>query len=129
MNVTVLIFSIAFLAGAAMLVLGWEVSGRWAFLSSRAQRRLQQAETPELHEQAFDRLPAGSLGRKIAEAGWPLSITQFRLGSLGLGFLAALLCWKFFYSRTAGARAGRDAGLPAYHDPERAGALARSAHG
>jgi Flp pilus assembly protein TadB len=96
MNVTVLIFSIAFLAGAAMLVLGWEVSGRWAYLSSRAQRRLQQAETPELHEQAFDRLPAGSLGRKIAETGWPLSITQFYLGSLGLGFLAALLCWKFF---------------------------------
>ena len=96
MNVTVLIFGIAFLAGSAILILGWELSGRWAFLSSRAQRRLQEAETPELHEQAFDRLPAGSLGRKIAEAGWPLSVTQFRLGSLGLGLLAVLLCWKFF---------------------------------
>ena len=40
MNVTVLIFGIAFLAGSAILVLGWELSGRWAFLSSRAQRRL-----------------------------------------------------------------------------------------
>ena len=96
MNVTGLIFMIAFLAGAAILVLGWELSGRWAFLSSRAQRRLQQAETPELHEQAFDRLPAGSLARKIAEAGWPLTVFQFRLGSLALGFLGAVLSWKFF---------------------------------
>ena len=96
MNVTGLIFMIAFLAGTAMLVLGWEVQGRWAFLSSRAQRRLQQAETPVLREQEFSRLPAGSLGRRIAEAGWPLSILQFRLGSLGLGFLGALLAWKFF---------------------------------
>ena len=70
MNVTVLIFGIAFLAGTAILVLGWELSGRWAFLSSRAQRRLQEAETPELHEQAFDRLPAGSLGRKTVLPGW-----------------------------------------------------------
>ena len=96
MNVTVLIFSIAFLAGSAILVLGWELSGRWAFISSRAQRRLQQAETPELREQAFDRLPAGSLGRKIAEAGWPLTAFQFQLASLGLGLLGALLAWKFF---------------------------------
>ncbi|MFA5872723.1 MAG: hypothetical protein WC832_02040 [Anaerolineales bacterium] len=96
MNVTSLIFLIAFLAGTAMLVLGWELKGRWAFLSSRAQRRLQQAETPVLRDQAFERLPAGSLGRRISEAGWPLTVLQFRLGSLGLGLVGALLAWKFF---------------------------------
>ena len=96
MNMTSLIFLISFLAAVLMLLLGWEFSGRWDFLSSRTQRRLQQAETPILQEETFTRLPAGSLKRRLLEAGWHLTETQLRLGSLGLGLAGALLSWRFF---------------------------------
>ena len=43
MNMTNLIILISFLAAAIALLLGWEFAGRWDFLSSRTQRRLQQA--------------------------------------------------------------------------------------
>ena len=96
LNITVLILLIAGLSAAAVLTLGWELSGRWAFLSSRAQRRLQKAETPLQAEAALVRLPAGSLERKLAEAGWTLSKTQFYLASLALGLAGAALAWRFF---------------------------------
>jgi Flp pilus assembly protein TadB len=96
MNMTNLIFLISFLAAAIAMLIGWEVSGRWDFLSSRTQRRLRQAETPLLHEETFTRLPAGSLKRRLLEAGWHLSDTQFRLGSIGIGLAGALLSWRFF---------------------------------
>ena len=96
MNLTSIILIISFLASAIALVLGWEFSGRWAFLSSRTQARLSQAETPLQQEEALSRLPAGSLERKLAEAGWRLSKTQFRLASIGLGLAGALLAWRFF---------------------------------
>ena len=96
MNMTSLIFLISFLAAVIALLLGWEFSGRWDFLSSRTQRRLQQAETPILQEETFTRLPAGSLKRRLLEAGWHLTETQFHLGSLGLGLGGSLLSWRFF---------------------------------
>jgi hypothetical protein len=60
---------ISSLASLIVVVWGWESSGRWALLSTRAQRRLQQAETPILQEDSLLRLPAGSLERKLLEAG------------------------------------------------------------
>lgn len=96
MNLTSIILVISFLVSAIVLVLGWEFSGRWAFLSSQTQARLSQAETPVLHEEALSRLPAGSLERKLAEAGWRLSKTQFHLAGIGLGLAGALLAWRFF---------------------------------
>jgi Flp pilus assembly protein TadB len=96
MNMTNLIILISFLAAAIAVLFGWEVSGRWDFLSSRTQRRLQQAETPLLHEETITRLPAGSLKRNLLEAGWKISEIQFRLGSIGLGLAGALLSWRFF---------------------------------
>ena len=130
MNVTGLIFSIAFLAGAAILILGWELSGRWAFLSSRAQRRLQEAETPELHEQAFDRLPAGSLGTQDRR-GWLAALRRpiLRWEAWAWVCWVALLCWKFFVPGLPALVLGGMLALPAHHDPERAGAFAWSAHG
>ena len=96
MNMTSLILFISALAAAITLLLGWELSGRWAFLSSRAQRRLAQAETPLQPEAALVRLPAGSLERKLAEAGWSLSKGQFQLASLALGLAGTFLAWRFF---------------------------------
>jgi len=96
MNMTTLIFMISALAAVIALLIGWEVAGRWDFLSSRTQRRLQQAETPLLKEDTFARLPKGSLKRNLLEAGWNVSETQFRLGSIGLGLVGALLAWRFF---------------------------------
>ena len=96
MNMTNLIILISFLSAAIALLLGWELAGRWDFLSSRTQRRLQQAETPLLHEETFTHLPAGSLQRNLLEAGWKVSAIQFRLGSIGLGLAGALLSWRFF---------------------------------
>ena len=84
------------LLAVAALVLGWQLSGRRAFLSSHTQARLQQAEAPLQQGQALDRLPAGSLGRRLLEAGWPLTVLQFRLGCVGLGLTGTLLAWRFF---------------------------------
>ncbi|MBM3151911.1 MAG: hypothetical protein FJZ96_06880 [Chloroflexi bacterium] len=91
-----LILVISLIASAIILILGWEFSGRWALLSSRTQSRLSQAEKPLEQEQALSRLPAGSLERKLSEAGWRLSPGQFRLASIGLGLAGALLAWRFF---------------------------------
>ncbi len=79
-----------------VLIIGWEISGRWALLSSRAQRRLQKAETPIAQEDSLLHLPAGSLERKLLEAGLPWSTFQFRLGSLVLGLAGIFLAWQFF---------------------------------
>ncbi|MBL8080487.1 MAG: hypothetical protein JNM55_21125 [Anaerolineales bacterium] len=84
------------LAGLIVLILGWETSGRWVFLSTRAQRRLQQAETPLAQEDSLLHLPSGSLERKLLEAGLPWSVFQFRLGSLLLGIAGMFLAWQFF---------------------------------
>jgi Flp pilus assembly protein TadB len=91
-----LAFVISCLAGLIVLILGWETSGRWAFLSTRAQRRLQQAETPIAQEDSLLHLPVGSLERKLLEAGLPWSAFQFRLGSLLLGLAGTFLAWQFF---------------------------------
>lgn len=96
MDMMSLILLIAFLVAVVAVLLGWEISGRWDFLSSRTQRRLQQANTPLMLEEKFTQLPAGSLKRRLLEAGWKLSENQFRLASLGLGLAGVLASWRFF---------------------------------
>jgi Flp pilus assembly protein TadB len=96
MNMTSLIFLISFLAATVALLVGWELVGRWDFLSSRTQRRLQRAESPRPQADSLPRLPAGSLPRSLGEAGWKISTAQFRLGSIGLGLVGTLLSWRFF---------------------------------
>jgi Flp pilus assembly protein TadB len=96
MTLTGFILVIASLAGIAALLLGWELSGRWEFLSSQAQRRLAQAETPILQEGTLDHLPAGSLERRLREAGWRFTPLQFRAGCLLIGLMGVALCWQFF---------------------------------
>jgi tight adherence protein B len=84
------------LVGLIALLLGWEGSGRWAWLSTRAQRRLQRAETPNAQEEARLHLPPGSLERRLLEAGLPWTGLQFRLGSVLLGLIGTGLAWGLF---------------------------------
>ena len=95
MNIATLILTIAGGAAFAALLLGWQLVGRWALLSSRTQRRILEAEAPDLKIQAL-RLSASSLERRLVEANIAMSATQFRLGSLGLGLAGALIAWAFF---------------------------------
>ena len=96
MNQTLQMAVISSLIAVITVIIAWQFTGHWAFLSSRTQSRLQQAERPVLKEDLLSRLPAGSLAHKLAEAGWSLSVVQFRLASLGLGLAATLLAWRFF---------------------------------
>jgi Flp pilus assembly protein TadB len=96
MNQTIQMAVISSLIAVITVIIAWQLTGHWAFLSSRTQARLQQAETPVLKVDILSRLPVGSLAHKLAEAGWPLSVTQFRLASLGLGAAGTLLAWRFF---------------------------------
>lgn len=96
MDMTGLILLISFLVMVAAALAGWEVSGRWDFLSSRTQRRLQEANTPLMNEAAFNHLPINSLKRRLLEAGWKLSPGQFWMGSLAMGLIGTVLSWRFF---------------------------------
>jgi len=96
MNLNTLMFAIPLLAGTVALVVGWELAGRRTRLAGQARSRLQQAETPILQESALEQLPAGSLERKLLEAGWKLSPFQFRLVSILLGLGGAAFAWSFF---------------------------------
>jgi Flp pilus assembly protein TadB len=87
---------IACLIAVITLMIAWQLSGHWAFLSSRTQSRLHAAERPVLREASLSQLPAGSLAWKLSGSGWPLSVSQFRLGSLGIGLAGMLLAWRFF---------------------------------
>ncbi len=86
---------IAGLASAIALIVAWEVSGRWAYLSSKTARRLQDAEAIEFID-ALSNLPEKSLERRLLESGAKLTITQFRLLVIGLGASVTLAAWAFF---------------------------------
>jgi len=92
---TILILLIAALIAGIVLVLGWEISGRWAYLSSRTVRRLKDSDSVERVE-ALAALPKASLEHKLLEANWSLSPGQFRLLTTGLGLAGTLLAWAFF---------------------------------
>lgn len=92
---SLLMLLIAGLAAAAVLILGWEVSGRWAYLRSRTVRRLADAEAIEFVEALSD-LPKTSLQHQLMEAGFQISSLQFVLAATGAGVSGALLAWMFF---------------------------------
>jgi pilus assembly protein TadC len=88
------LYLIAALAVVAVALLGWEISGRWAYLTSRGLRRLRQSDI--LEEDESTTLPGSSLARRLREAGLPLTPPQFYLLSIGLAATGALLCWVAF---------------------------------
>jgi Flp pilus assembly protein TadB len=96
MSETLQMAVISALISVITVIIAWQLTGHWAFLSSRTQSRLHEAETPVLKEDLLSRLPAGSLARKLSESGWPMSVTQFRLASIGIGLAGMLLAWRFF---------------------------------
>ncbi len=96
MDMTDNIVLISALVAVISLLVGWESVGRWEFLSSHAQRRLQQAETPIAQTSSLENLPTGSLARKLAESGWKVTPWQLGAGSLVLGLVGCGLCWTFF---------------------------------
>src|SRR5258706_11992820 len=91
-----MIFLISSVVAFMVLIWGWETSGRWAWLSSRAQRRLQKAETPIAQEDSLLHVPVGSLERRLLEAGLAWSTLQFRFASLVLGLSGTFLALQFF---------------------------------
>ncbi len=91
-----LALSIAGLVSLIALLIGWQTSGRWAWLSTRAERRLQKAELPSLREDSLLKFPTNSLQRKLLESGLSWSALQFRLASIVVGLAGALLAWQFF---------------------------------
>lgn len=76
-------------------LIGWELSGRWAFLMSRSARRLRDAEMVDFGEGLSD-LPGRSIQYRLREAQVELTPTQFVLLALGSGIAGFLLSWAFF---------------------------------
>lgn len=95
MDLMTTIYLIAGIVISIVIVVAWELSGRWVYLTSRSARRLHDAETVELVEGLAD-LPKGTLKYKLMEAHVNLSTTQFYLLAIGMGFTGILLSWVFF---------------------------------
>ena len=103
MDLTTTMFLIAGVVMVIVLLIGWEVSGRWAYLTSRSARRLQEAEMLEAQDEldidpsnpqpAFSRR---SLARRLNEADIHLSSIQFILASILLAVSGVLLSWVLF---------------------------------
>ena len=95
MDLMTTIYLIAGIVVSIVIVIAWELSGRWVYLTSRSARRLHDAETVELVEGLAD-LPKGTLKYKLMEAHINLSTNQFYLLAIGLGITGILLSWVFF---------------------------------
>lgn len=95
LSLTQTIILLSSLAGLAALVLGWQLFGRWALLSSRTRQRILSAESARA-DGDLPGLPAHSLERRLREAGLSIRPLQFRLASLALGLLGALLAGGLF---------------------------------
>ena len=117
LSLPVLIITMSGFAGLAAIWLGWNAIGRWALLSSRTQRRIHDAETPNQHRESATHLPSNTLERKLVEANIGLSVLQFRLASLGLGLAAALISWFFFIPGLPALMIGGILGYP-IHSPQ-----------
>lgn len=108
-----------------VVLIAWELSGRWAYLTSRSARRLHAAETVEFVDGLAD-LPRGSLKYKLMEAQVNLSSIQFYLLTLGIGVTGTLLSWAFFIpGLPALAVGGVLAYLPFGYIQEKAGSRGR----
>lgn len=95
MNLTLLLGLICASIAAIVIVLVWEISGRWAYLTSRSVRRLHEAETLD-SEMLIDAYPQKSLRRKLAEANIRLTPVQFFLMACVIGLGGAFASWIFF---------------------------------
>jgi Flp pilus assembly protein TadB len=95
MSLTTTIFLIAGIVASIVILLGWEISGRWAYLKSRSARRLHEVEAVEFIDGLAD-LPRGSLAYRLMEAQVNLTPSQFYLLALGTGLCGVLLSWAFF---------------------------------
>ena len=95
MDVVTTIYLIAGIVVTIVIIIAWELSGRWIYLTSRSARRLHAAETVELVEELSE-LSKGTLKYKLMEAHVNLSTTQFYLLSIGMGITGVFLSWLFF---------------------------------
>jgi hypothetical protein len=95
MDLMTTIYLIAGIITSIVIIIAWELSGRWVYLTSRSARRLHDADTVEFVEGLAD-LPKGTLKYKLVEAEVNLSTTQFYLLVIGLGISGVLLSWAFF---------------------------------
>lgn len=95
MDPTTIIFLITAIVVTAVLITGWELSGRWAYLTSRSARRLQDAESIEYLE-GLSAIPKGTLKYRLAEAQMNFTPPQFVLLALTLGLTGMLLSWVAF---------------------------------
>ncbi len=96
MDIDTTIFLIAGVITVIVLLLGWELSGRWVYLTSSSARRLQNAEAVEYLE-GLSALPKGTLLYRLVEAQVSLTPTQFVLLAIFLGVAGSLLCWVLFF--------------------------------
>lgn len=95
MDITTTIYLIAGIVGTTIILLGWEISGRMAYLLSRSARRLHEVESLE-HLDGSAHVPIGSLAYRLIEAQVKLTPTQFGLLSMSLGVFGVLFSWIFF---------------------------------
>ena len=125
MDLMTTIYLITGIVMVIVVLIAWELSGRWAYLTSRSARRLHAAETVEFVDGLAD-LPRGSLKYKLMEAQVNLSSIQFYLLTLGIGVTGTLLSWAFFIpGLPALAVGGVLAYLPFGYIQEKAGSQGR----
>lgn len=94
MDSSTLIIVISLLAALAVLLLGWQIkSSDWT--RPKFARRLKKMDEIQSLD-AIGSLPAGSLERRLLEAGLTLTPLQLRLGSVALGLVVALVGWFLF---------------------------------
>jgi hypothetical protein len=95
MDMMTTVYLIAGIVVSIVIIIAWEISGRWIYLTSKSARRLHDAETVELVEELAG-VPKGSLKYRLMEAHINLSMTKFYLLVIGLGIVGVLLSWIFF---------------------------------
>lgn len=95
MDPTTIILLITAIVISAVMITGWELSGRWAYLTSRSARRLQDAESIEYLE-GLSAIPKSTLKYRLVEAQVNITPHQFVLLALILGLSGMLLSWVVF---------------------------------
>ena len=101
MDLMTTLYLIVALVVLAAILIGWELSGRWAYLTSRGLRHLHAADTPDWADD-FPAADPASLGRtahlnrRLKEAGLRLTPLEYVAISVGLGIGGSLLAWALF---------------------------------
>jgi len=95
MDLTTTLFLITGIIMVIVVIIVWEVSARWVYLTSRSIRRLRDADSFALTEGLAD-LPRDSLKYRLREAQINLTPIHLFLLAFGLGITGALVSWAFF---------------------------------